>query len=308
MRYASIDIGTNTILMLIGEVDGALAINPIRDFYSVPRLGKSVSATKRLDDESISRAVDVLVRYRATAEEYGVERIVASATSAVRDALNRDDFIARVRERCGIDVEVIQGATEARLSFLAAVGSQPDKYGPSLVIDIGGGSTEFSYGSGTTPSRFASIDVGAVRITERFFGHNPPLPIELKSANEFVMDALSKFPFSEVNPNRVFAVAGTATTLALIAQGKYEFEAAAVNNFPMSKESLARVFDFLRTKSPAEIRKLTNAAEGREDVLLAGALILIDALDAARADGFLTTDRGLRYGYLLHKHMQMLGR
>jgi exopolyphosphatase/guanosine-5'-triphosphate,3'-diphosphate pyrophosphatase len=308
MRYASIDIGTNTILMLIGEVDGALSIRPLKELYSVPRIGKSVSISKRLDQESISRAIDVLMNYRSVAESYSVDRIVASATSAVRDAENRDDFIERVKETCGIEIEVIRGETEARLGFLGAVSGDPDKSRTSLVVDIGGGSTEFSYGIGTEPSRVASIDIGAVRLTELFFMHNPPVAEELREATAFVEKSLKAFPFSDIRPDRVFGVAGTPTTIALIVQKRYDFDATAVNNFRMSAESLREVFDLLKTKSPSDIRRLTDAAEGREDVLLAGTLILMKALEAAGAREFLATDRGLRYGYLLYKHTQMLER
>ncbi len=308
MRYASIDIGTNTILMLIGEIDGTESIAPIKDFYSVPRIGKSVSSTRLLDGESISRATEILRDYRRIAERYGVDRIFASATSAVRDALNRDQFISAVRDSCGIEVEVIAGEIEAKLSFLGAVSGDADRSARSLVIDIGGGSTEFSYGTGAKPARVESINVGAVRITEMFLKHTPPSDEELVRAEEYIGDELKRFPFSEVEPDRIFAVAGTATTIALIAQGQYEFTPEAVNNYRMSSPALEEVFDLLREKMPGEIRKLTEAAEGREDVILAGALILRKAVQAASAREFLTTDRGLRYGYLLYKHMQSSGR
>jgi exopolyphosphatase / guanosine-5'-triphosphate,3'-diphosphate pyrophosphatase len=307
MRYASIDIGTNTILMLVGEIDGTLSVRPIKDFYSVPRIGKSVSATKRLDEESISRALRVLGEYRTEAERLGVERIFASATSAVRDAVNRDEFIDSVRRICGISVEVIPGELEAKLGFLGAVSGNPDPSRSSLVIDIGGGSTEFSFGTGTEPQRLASINVGAVRVTELFFKHNPPSPDELLAATRFVEENLKDFPFSEIKPDRVFAVAGTATTIAMISSGKYRFDAALVNNYKMPTDKLREVFGMLRTKSPAEIRKLTDAADGREDVLLAGALILLKAVEAAGATEFITTDRGLRYGYLIFKHAGIPG-
>ncbi len=307
MRFASIDIGTNTILMLVGEIDGSLSIKPIKDFYSVPRVGKSVSTAKRLDGDAVTRALKVLTGYCAAAESYGVQRIVASATSAVRDAENRDEFIARVKGTCGIEVEVIPGELEARLGYLGAVSGAPDESRASLVIDIGGGSTEFSYGIGTEPSRFASLNLGAVRMTEIFFKNNPPSVEDLRRATVFTEEGLKGFPLSKIKPDRVFAVAGTATTLAMIAQEKYEFDAAAVNNYTMSAGTLRNLFGLLKTKSPEEIRKLTNAAEGREDVLLAGALILLKALEAVGSHEFITTDRGLRYGYLLYKYAQMQG-
>ncbi len=306
MRYASIDIGTNTILMLIGDIDETLSLTPIKDYYSVPRLGKSVSTAKKLSRESIERATGILSGYRDMANQYGVDKIVASATSAVRDAENRDEFVATVREACGIDVEVIEGRAEARLGFLGALSSETDKSKRSLVVDIGGGSTEFSFGAGTEPSLCRSLNVGAVRITEMFFKHSPPLEEELRIATGFVDDALSGFPFSDIRPQRVFAVAGTPTTLALIYQKRYEFDPDAVNNYRMSAQALEEIFLLLKKKSPQEIKQLTRAAEGREDVLLAGALILLESLRLAGAGEFLATDRGLRHGYLLYKHLRML--
>lgn len=308
MRYASIDIGTNTILMLIAEVDGAMGVRAVRDFYSVPRIGKSVSSTGALDPKSMDRALKVLAGYRSVADDFRVDRIVASATSAVRDAVNRGEFISKVRESTGIEVEVLDGSVEARLGFLGAVSGETDKSPESLVIDIGGGSTEFSFGKGTEPSVFKSLNIGAVRATEMFLKSNPPSDEELDGATRFVEDALKGFPFHETKPARVFAAAGTATTIALISQHRYKFDADAVNNYYMSSSELDEVFNRIRTMKPEEILKLTEAAEGRSDVLLAGALILRKSLEAAGADGFLATDRGLRYGYLLHKYLQSGGR
>lgn len=308
MRYASIDIGTNTILMLIGKIDDSLRMERVMDFYEVPRVGKNISATKRLENNSMERGLNVLRKYFEVARGYKVDRIVASATSAVRDAENRQDFINLIKENFGIDVEVIDGSTEAEISYLGALSGAPDQIKPTLVVDIGGGSTELSYGVGAKPSQVASIDIGAVRITEKFFLHNPPVDHELEQATKSIETALTDYPFSETNPLRVFAVAGTATTLALIAQNKYEFDLSAVDNYEMSYGALCNIFKDLRAKPPAEVLKMTKAAEGRADVLLAGALILIKVLEAVHAATFLVTDRELRYGYLIYKHMQFLGR
>ncbi len=308
MKYASIDIGTNTILMLIGEIDDSLRIEPIMDFYEVPRVGRNVSATKRLMNESMEKGLKVLKNYARIAREYNVERVVASATSAVRDAENRQDFIKLVKDKSGIDVEVIDGSTEAEIGYLGAVSGAANQVEPTLMIDIGGGSTELSYGIGLKPVQSKSIDVGAVRITEKFFVHNPPLDDELARGTEFTEIALTNYPFSEIDPRRIYAVAGTATTLALIAQKKYAFEISAVENFEMSYETLRDIFQDLRQKTASEIRRMTEAAEGRADVLLAGALILMKVLEAAGAAKFRVTDRGLRHGYMIYKHMQLIGR
>jgi exopolyphosphatase/guanosine-5'-triphosphate,3'-diphosphate pyrophosphatase len=313
MRYASIDIGTNTILMLIGEIAGdstqdnhSLKIMPIKDFYEVPRLGRNVSATKKIDRSSIERALKVLQGYKTIAENYRVDRIVASATSAVRDASNRQEFIEKARDKAGIEVEVITGSLEAEIGFIGAMSGAPDPNLPTLVIDIGGGSTELSYGTGFKPDIGRSIDVGAVRITEKFFRHDPPGAIELNEASEFTRAALNQFPFDRVKPRTVFAAAGTATTLALIAQGKYEFDVESVANYSISIKRLRELFDQIKMKTSEEILKLTRAAVGRADVLVAGALILLRILEALGAPEFLTTDRGIRYGYMLYKHLQLL--
>lgn len=308
MRYASIDIGTNTILMLIGEIDDSFKIKPIENFYEVPRLGKKVSSTKELAPDSIERSLKVLRKYKLIADDHRVDRIIASATSAVRDAVNRQDFIERVGNETGIEVEVISGGTEANIGFIGAVSGTPDPDQPTLVIDIGGGSTELSYGTGMNSTFANSIDIGAVRVTEKYFHHDPPTSSELSQSVEFIKLGLDQFPFDRINPQVIFGVAGTATTVALIAQKKYHFDPVAVANFRMSVRKLLEVFDEIKTKSANEILGLTNAAEGRADVLIAGVLILIEILKLTRATEFLTTDRGLRYGYLLYKHRQLLGK
>ncbi|MCL5268267.1 MAG: Ppx/GppA family phosphatase [Bacteroidetes bacterium] len=308
MRYASIDIGTNTILMLVGEIDGGLSISRLNDFYEVPRVGKGVSVSKTLGHEAIMRGVNVLKKYREIALKYKVDRVVASATSAIRDAENRLEFVDLVREKCGMDVEVIDGATEARLGFMGAMSAVPDKIEPTLVIDIGGGSTELSFGTEMEPRYTKSLDIGAVRLTEKFFTSIPPNSDEVEKAIEYIREVAVLFPFSKARASRIFAVAGTATTIALIAQKKYEFDLDAVTNYEMSRDALRGVLDELRKMSPSQVRKTTAAAEGREDVLLAGALILFEILKASGAQTFMTTDRGLRYGYMIHKHRQLLAR
>ncbi len=308
MRCASIDIGTNTILMLIGEIGGTSNLRPISDFYEVPRIGKSVSLTGRLDQASMDRALVVLKKYASIAREQDVENIFASATSAVRDANNRDEFIRHVKNETGISVEIIDGITEGRLVFLGAMSGAKQDSVPTLVVDIGGGSTELSYGAGTTPEQVLSINVGAVRLTERFFKHLPPLEIELEEAKALIEDAMKAYPFSKIHPRQVIAVGGTATTLALIAQGKFKFDIGSVEHFKLTTLELADIQRKLKPMRPEEILKLTEAAEGRADVLLAGTIILLKVLVASRAESFYSTDRGLRHGYLISRYNRLVGR
>jgi exopolyphosphatase/guanosine-5'-triphosphate,3'-diphosphate pyrophosphatase len=315
MKYASIDIGTNTILMLLGEIgEGSggettsVHIKEIEDFYEVPRLGKNVSRTKMLDDGSINRALRVLHEYKIIVEKHGVDKIVASATSAVREARNGRDFMKRVKDETGIDVELIDGKLEAELGFIAASSGAAEPNQPTLVVDVGGGSTELSYGKALKPEIVWSSDIGAVRVTENFFRHDPPTPEELGEASEFTEEKLSGFPFEKIAPRCVIGVGGTATTLALVAQKRYQFDSEAVTNYSMSIYRLREVLGEIELKTANEILELTTAAEGRADVLVAGGLILLKILEASKTHDFLTTDRGLRYGYMIYKHRQLHGK
>ncbi len=307
MRYASIDIGTNTILMLIGDIDDSFRITRVNDYYETPRLGKNVSETKRLDDGSVERALHVLRRYTTTADEYEVNKIIAMATSAVRDAVNGREFVGLVKEEMGVDVEIVSGDREAEIGFIGAVSSSPYPNQPTLVVDIGGGSTELSFGVGLKPTLAKSMNVGAVRVTERFFRHDPPIASELNAAAEFVDQELSRFPFSTIDPKVIFGVAGTATTVALIAQHLDEFELSAVTNYILTVSKLKEVFGIISNISSDEILGLSKAAEGRADVLVAGVLILMKILEASKESKLLTTDRGLRYGNLIYKHKHLMG-
>ncbi len=306
MRNASIDIGTNTILMLVGEIDDSFHITPINDYYEIPRLGKNVSVTKRLDDKSITRALTVLRRYKSLADEHKVDSVIALATSAAREAINGREFVGQVKNETGIEVEIVNGEREAYIGFIGAVSGSPYPDQPTLVVDIGGGSTELSFGVGLRPTVAKSMDVGAVRVTEKFFRHDPPNSSELEGAARFIELELSRFPFSSIYPKVIFGVAGTATTIALIVQHLDEFDLSAVTNYPLTVSGLKEVFQVIRNMSAVDILRLSKATEGRADVLVAGVLILMKVLEASNATELLTTDRGLRHGNLIRTHKHLL--
>src|SRR3954471_8538652 len=179
-RVAAIDCGTNSTRLLVTE---AVDRPPLTRLMRITRLGQGVDATGRLAPEAIERTVDVLQEYRSTMDQLGVERVRMTATSAARDAANREDFFAAAEEAVGVRPELLGGQEEGRLSFAGATAELDPSDGPFLVVDIGGGSTEFAAGAaGADPEGVVSVDIGCVRITEKYLLHDPPQPEELSQA------------------------------------------------------------------------------------------------------------------------------
>ncbi|MGC8594908.1 MAG: Ppx/GppA phosphatase family protein [Candidatus Kryptoniota bacterium] len=306
MKYASIDIGTNTVLMLIADVDSASFIRRIADFYELPRLGESVSRTGELHIEAIVRTMNVLSRYVKSAREYGVDKILAFATSAVREARNGGEFVRAVKDKYGIDVAIITGEEEAGLGYYGAISGATEKFKSTLVIDIGGGSTELSYGENGDLLFVKSLQIGAVKLTEEFFSKLPPDDMEVHRAEIYIEKLLGQYPFQKFRPEQVYATSGTATTLALIAQGIWEFDVNAVENYILSYSLISKLFERLKHSTPEEILSITRAAEGRADVLLAGVLILKKIMAKGHMNWVRVTDRGIRYGFLFKNALKII--
>ena len=189
MRLAAVDIGTNSVRLLVAEVDDDGTVRTLDRRMRITRLGQGVDATRRLAPEAIERTLAVLREYGGVIGELGVEHVRATATSAARDATNRDDFFRPGRDALGTELELLTGEEEAALSFRGAT-RDVDAPGPYLVVDIGGGSTEFVVGT-TEPTGLVSVDIGCVRITEQFLHSDPPAPEELSQAVSVVRDHLA---------------------------------------------------------------------------------------------------------------------
>jgi len=300
VTVAVVDIGTNTILLLVARLrpDGTLV--PIRHEQRIPRLGQGVDSLGALHADSIQRALEVLREYRSLIEPWGVERTVLCGTSAVRDASNRAEFIDRVKEATGFTVEVLSGEEEALWTYRGAVSGVPG-ITRGTVIDIGGGSTEISVGDRTVLRAKVSLNIGSVRLTERFLRHDPPLPREIAEAREAVtreLAATRDFPFGG---SIAIAVAGTATTLSLLAQGLKAFDIRAVTNSPLSYDTVEHLFRTLRQMPSAMIREMSEVMEGRADIITAGAMILREVMRHSGFDEVVVSERGVRYGLALRE-------
>jgi exopolyphosphatase/pppGpp-phosphohydrolase len=200
MRVAALDIGTNTVLLLIADVNGE-SFQVLRDDHAIARLGEGVDRTHRISEEAYERFISIIREHQKRIVEFKCDRVIAAATSAMRDAENRDEIIERTRRDTGIDIEILSGDEEARLTYRGAVvGMTPPQPSPSqgegviVVLDIGGGSTEISIGTGDAFESGVSLEIGAVRITERFFAMTPIKQDTMKEARQIIREALNHPP------------------------------------------------------------------------------------------------------------------
>jgi len=278
-RLGAIDIGTNSVRLLVADVDGAgetAALEPLDRRIRITRLGEGVDESRRLNPEAISRTLDALREYRGVLDELGVERARATATSAARDAGNRDDFFRPAADVLGFEPELLPGVEEARLSFLGAT-AELDEPAPYVTVDIGGGSTEFVAGT-HEPDGLISIDTGSVRITEQHLRSDPPEPEELSEGVSVVRAYLSDVE-REIPAVREAAtlvgLAGTITTVAAIELGLTEYDPGKIHHFRLDRTSAEDVFRTLATE-PADVRRHNPGLEpGRVDIIVGGTLILV---------------------------------
>ena len=273
-RIAVVDFGTNSTRLLVAEVEGGDVRELVRR-TNVTRLGQDVDASGRLADEAVERVFAVLDEYRAEIDGHGADRTVGVATSAVRDAGNGDEFLHALRERYGIEARLIPGEEEARLSFLGATAGRPEAV-ETLVIDIGGGSTEFVVGSpGETPRFHVSTRMGSVRHTERHGGDLAGLRVDAARIIEGDVPAAIR---DEVRQG--IAVAGTATSLAAIDQSLEPYDPERVHGYVLGREACERMLDRLASLPLEERRQVAGLHPDRAPTIVAGVAILAEAMTA----------------------------
>lgn len=301
-RLAAVDVGTNSVLLLVAERGPDGVLRPVREEADITRLGRGVDRTGLLSPEGMEATLEVLERYGMLARKDGARALVVTATSAARDARNGAEFLARARERTGAAVEILPGDEEARLSYLAVAQDFAAEAGEAglLAIDVGGGSTELVHGRGRTVLFRVSLDVGSVRLTERCVASDPPTAEEQEAVRTAVREALAGLP--RFPPNvRVVGVAGTVTSLFALAHGIEPYDAARVHGGWLPLDEVERVRARLCAVTLAVRRTLPGLQPKRADVLPAGALLFETALRHLNAPGARVSDRGLRWGVLLDR-------
>jgi exopolyphosphatase/guanosine-5'-triphosphate,3'-diphosphate pyrophosphatase len=300
-RVGAVDIGTNSVRLLIAEVDGAsprdAKLVPIDRRMRITRLGQGVDKTRALAPEAIERTVAVLREYRAALDEHGVTDVRATATSAARDSSNRDEFFSAALDALGVTPELLSGEEEAALSFLGAT-ADLDAPAPYLVVDIGGGSTEFVLGT-DAPTGLVSLDMGCVRITEQYLESDPPAPEELSNAVAAVRDLVADVP--RVIPGAAEAatlvgLAGTVTTVAAVELGIPEYDPEKIHHFELTREAVEDVFRTLATESAEQRAHNPGLEPGRVDVIVGGTAVLVGIFRVLGFDRMLVSEADILDG------------
>ncbi|MFQ5780027.1 MAG: hypothetical protein ACE5HN_04480 [Nitrospiria bacterium] len=300
---ASIDMGTNTFRLLVAEVENGVSFKEIYSENRTTRLGEGLAQNKRLIPAAVNRAISALSHFRSILKRYPVDDVVVIATSAVRKARNKEVFLKEVKERTGLDVEVISGETEALCTYRGVNIIFENEAGPMLVVDVGGGSTEFIGSEGGTPNFCLSSALGVVHLAERFLQSDPPASEELRAlrgAIEAVIEPVAhRFP----QRCRFVGTGGTATTLAAIDQGMTDYDPEKINRYPLSLATIKSIFERLSSMTLSERKVVPGLEEGREDILIPGALILLTVMEYFGYDPLYVSDYGLREGILIDRFL-----
>lgn len=294
---AAIDCGTNSTRLLVSRGAGPDK-QALARINTITRLGRGVDASGVLDPDAIERTLDALREYRAVIDEHGATRVRVTATSAARDASNSADFFDAAETILGVRPELLSGEEEARLSFLGATAELDPGDGPYLVVDIGGGSTEFIVGS-TEVEAARSIDIGCVRFTEQYIEHDPPQPEELHaciSVTDAWLDDIARELPGMTTAKTVVGLAGTVTTVAAVELGLLEWDRDAIHHFRLDRDAVEDVFRTLATESLEDRKHNPGLEEARADVIVAGTCILVALVRWLGVDEILVSESDILDG------------
>jgi len=284
--------------MLVVESDQHQLVRRLADWARITRLGRGVDERGRLDPEAAARTLDTIVEFTNQARALGVTKIVTAATSALRDARDGADFIAQVKSRAGLDLDVISGETEAHLNYLAVrYGLRIDPNEKLLIVDIGGGSTELIRADPGHEPIVTSLRIGSVRLTERIIRHDPPSETEVTELRTTIDRELDELHW-RYRPDRLVGIAGTVTTICAVSLGLTSYDPAVVHGYRLALAEVARVTELFRTLALAERKRLPGIVEGRADVIFAGASILERVMAKFELDAVTVSDQGVRWGLI----------
>ena len=295
-RVAVIDVGTNSTRLLVADVREA-SVEEVERRTTVTRLGRGVDVSGQLSSDGVERVCETVASYVAVQEELGAEVVRTIATSAVRDASNGDAFVAELRERFALGAEVLDGDAEARLTYRGATAGRPPAEA-TLVVDIGGGSTELVVGTGAEISFSTSLQVGVVRQSERRISSDPPSAVELDSLAgeiESVLDAaIAKRP--EAHANSGFGVAGTPTSLAAIDMALDPYDPERVHGHELSLPEVQRMLARLSTVPLSEREAIPGLHSDRAPTIVAGVVILIEVMRAFGLEQITVSEHDILHG------------
>ena len=294
-RFGAVDVGTNTVLLLVADVDDEGKLLPVEELERTTRLGRGLGSTGRLHPESLTKTLETLETYRAVCNRLGVDEIHVVGTSALRESQNGEDLVKAVERRFGWTLRTISGEEEARLSYLA-VEREMGSGRPLLVLDIGGGSVEFIVGQEGSLLSVHSLSVGAVGLTETFLRSDPVTEEEFGSMADHITRNLADVALPR--PTKAVALGGTITTLSAVEERRKGFSSHKIHGTRLSRPEVDRQIALYRGKTVEERSHIPGLPSERADVILAGAAILVQALSILDLKEITVSCHGLRYGLL----------
>lgn len=298
---AGIDIGTLTCRLLIAELAPSGTLRELRSDRRILRLGQGVDRDRMLRGDAMARVAETLKEWCTLMEGYQVDASIAVATSAVRDAGNREEFVRLIHRQTGLEIQILSGEEEARRTILGIRSGLPAGVSDVLALDIGGGSTEFILDRpGQTPM-MRSVDIGVVRLCERLLRHDPPTSEEIHQAREWVRaETVTAVGEMTLPVGLTFVgTAGTITSLAAMAQQLPTYEPARIHNYRLARTVVEELESTLLARTKSERVGLPGLEANREEVIAAGAIILRTVMETVRIPSLLVSDLGLREGVLL---------
>jgi len=300
MRYAAIDIGSNSVLLNISEKDKKGKWKSLFDISEITRLGEGLSDSLILNQVAVNRTINVILKMKKKIEEFGVYDFCAVGTMALRNAKNAKEFIGEVKNECKIDIDVISGEEEARLTHLGVVAGFDITSGNVLIFDVGGGSTEFIFSRNRKIKNLVSLNVGTIKYNEKYLVSNPVSNKEYTETCEIVKRDLKTLG-DKLKNHFTIGVGGTITNLAAIKHNLKSYDPGIIHGSVLTAGELEKIIFLLKSKTIEERKNITGLEPKRADVILSGAVIIKEILKAANTDFLTVSDRGLRHGILIDR-------
>lgn len=299
-KFASLDIGSNSIILCVAEKDEYGNLNYVLDHSEITRLGEGLHKSGYLNKDAMQRSYNVIVKYLSEAKSYGISDIAAVGTMALRNAKNSEEFLSFVKLNTGLSIEIISGEEEARLAYIAIKKGLLEREGGKVIFDTGGGSTEIIQGTENEILKMFSFNIGAVKLTELYLTDSPVSERIIKIVEEKISDEFGN-KLEGLTSGVLIGIGGTVTNLASIKLNMKNYDSRRVHNSIITEKDIKHQIELFSTKTIEERRLITGLQPKRADVILAGALIIKMIMQKLNANSFIVSDMGIRHGIILDR-------
>ncbi len=296
-KYATIDVGSNSVLIYIAEKDASGNFKTLVDKAAITKLGEDLKDTGILKPEAMDRTIEALKEFKSLMDDYKVDDYAAIGTMALREAKNSKEFLERVEKEVGIKIEVIPGEEEAKLSHLAVVLGLGIKNEDVIIFDIGGGSTEFIYSKGPEIEDKFSLNIGALILTNKFLKSDPVKREEYDALASYLKEEFAKIDFPE-KVDKLIGMGGNVTSITAVKFQMEKYDPNKVQGAVVTKEEVRNQIELYLSKTVEERKKITGLQPKRAETILAGATILYSILERLGKESFVVSDRGIRHGLM----------